>query len=95
MQTKAQQRTEFLTSLEHEISRFKVMCDTSVCSEQFLKALHGIQAQGRYLIRGIEDLVEHASGLEDILNRYNERSLANETIDPAVSEPAEGRSQHR
>jgi hypothetical protein len=84
MQTKAQRRDEFLTSLEHEISRFKVMCEISVCSDQFPKSLHGIQAQGKYLARGIQDLVEHAADLEARLKAHDERSLAGETIDPSV-----------
>lgn len=64
MHTKVQQRTEFIDSLEHEIARFKVMCDISVCSGQFPKALHGIQVQGRYLARGIQDIVNLAADLE-------------------------------
>jgi hypothetical protein len=60
----AERRQRFLKELDSKVEAFKALCSTSICAEDFPNSLDRVGASGRYLLAGIEDLVNHAADLK-------------------------------
>lgn len=61
-------RQSFLEGFDDCIEKFKAQCFTPVCDDAFPEALKNIQSQGRSLIYGIQNLIDHAADLHARLN---------------------------
>jgi len=68
-QRKAERRQRFLKDLDKKVAAFKELCNTSVCADDFPESLVRLGASGRYLLAGIEDLINHATDLKARLDR--------------------------
>lgn len=83
MSQKSNQRQKFLLEIIERVERFKHTVETPIIDENFLNALYRAEAQGKQLIGGIQDLVDHAVDLRVRIENSNGPKL-NEKSEEAV-----------